>query len=243
MVTAWPDRRRWRQGHRGPQVGEGRGGNADEATGWPVQVEGDQEQQGDECGGEQHREHPAAEDREIEREQTQGDRGACHLQHQDRPWDPVVEAGHADGLQVDHLVEALDVQAWGAGGGRGLQGLSGQGPQLALELLAVGGGLAGRRSAGHRVRQPDAGVGVADQPLQRTGSNGLGQGLGPKIGGADGVGLLDHGSTACLIAPDGQRQPEGQDEPDDAEQGGLEDGQRLPQAVGSVALGPTQQQA
>jgi hypothetical protein len=46
-----------------------------------------------------------------------------------------------------------------------------------------------------------------------------------------------------LITPDGQRQPEGQNEPDDAEQCGLQDRQRLAQAVRPVALGPTQQQA
>jgi hypothetical protein len=94
-----------------------------------------------------------AQDGEVEGEQSQGDGGAGHLQHQDRTWDPVVEPGHADGLQVDHLVEALDVQPRGAGGGRGVQGLSGQGPQLALQLLAVGGGLTRGRAAGHRLRQ------------------------------------------------------------------------------------------
>jgi hypothetical protein len=61
--------------------------------GWPVQVEGDQEQQGDECGGEQHREHPTAEDRQVEPEQSKGDGRAGHL-----------------------------IQARGAGGGRGIQG-------------------------------------------------------------------------------------------------------------------------
>jgi hypothetical protein len=36
----------------------------------------------------------------------------------------LLSPGNANGLQVDHLVEALDVQGWDAGGGRGLQGVA-----------------------------------------------------------------------------------------------------------------------
>ena len=50
---------------------------------------------------------------EVEREQGDPHRGADHLEHENGAGHAVVEPCDSDTLRVDHLVQALDVQARG----------------------------------------------------------------------------------------------------------------------------------
>ena len=110
-----------------------------------------------------------------------------------------------------------------------------------MQALAIGDGQAGCRAPGDRVRETDARVGVTHEPLERTGSDGLGQKLGTEVGRTDGIGVLDDRRTARLVATDRQREAEGEDETDDAQQRRLQDRERLPQARREVPLPAAEQ--
>jgi hypothetical protein len=61
------------------------------------------------------------------------------LQPQDRGRHTIAQRGNANRPRVDHLVEGVDVEPRRAGGGRRIERLAGERPQLPLQLLAISG--------------------------------------------------------------------------------------------------------
>ena len=107
----------------------------------------------------------------------------------------------------------------------------------------MGDDLTGLGAAGHGERQADPRVRVVRQEREGATADGFGQGLRAQIGGADRVRLVDDRRTTSLVASHGQRESEGQDEPDDTEQGGLQDSERLAEIVLEVAERSTEDHA
>src|SRR6185503_6986868 len=97
-------------------------------------------------------------------------------------------------------------------------------------------------TAGDRVRQADARVRVANEQLEGIAALGFGQRLCPEVGRADRVGLVDDGRAPELVAPDGQREAEGQDETDDTQDRRLQRPDWLVEMVRSVTLAPSEHQ-
>ena len=61
--------------------------------------------------------------------------GAPHdLEHHHGARDAVAERRHTAGVGVDHLVQGLDVQTWSGAGGIVANGVTGKGPQVALQV-------------------------------------------------------------------------------------------------------------
>jgi hypothetical protein len=60
----------------------------------------------------------------------------------------------------------------------------------------------------------------------------LGQGLRPQIGRADCVCVVDDRGPPGVVATHGHREAEREDEPDETEERGLEDAERLAQGLG-----------
>ena len=76
----------------------------------PVEVECDQEEHRDERGGDQDADDAARENREVEGEQPEADRGAEDHDREHGCRDTVFQSRDLDGLHVDRLVEGLDVE-------------------------------------------------------------------------------------------------------------------------------------
>src|SRR4051794_34723375 len=107
--VVWCFRRR-RQGHRGAEGRERRRGNGDDAARRAVEIERhEQQQQHEGCSGE-HRDDSAPEDRDVEREQADGGRGAEYLERENGARYPVGERREARRLGVDRRVQAVDVE-------------------------------------------------------------------------------------------------------------------------------------
>ena len=123
--------------HRGTDVLEGRRRNGDEAAGGPVEVEGDEQHEADEHGGQHARQSSTAEDGEVHAEQGKRQGSAGDLDDEDGRGHSVGETGDSGDAGVEGLVERFDVQPWGAGLGRALQSLSSEVPELPLDLIAV----------------------------------------------------------------------------------------------------------
>jgi hypothetical protein len=73
--------------------------------------------------------------------------GAEHLEGQHPAGHTVVERGNVNGLLVDHVVEAVHVEARRAGDGRIVQRLPRETPESALQRAAVGSGTSLRGAA------------------------------------------------------------------------------------------------
>ena len=79
----------------------------------------------------------------------------------------------------------------------------------------------------HRLRQRDAGVAVSFQQLERLGAYRFGERLGAEVGGADRVRFEHDGVAAGLVAPDGHRQPEREQQGDETDERRLHDPERF----------------
>ena len=93
------------------------------------------------------------------------------------------------------------------------------------------------------MRETDARVGVAHEPFQRSGSDRLGQKLGPQVGRTDRIRVIDDRCAARLVTADRECEAEGKDQANDAQQRGLQDREWLPQARREVSLPATEQHA
>ena len=91
----------------------------------------------------------AAQDRQVDAEQAQRERGAEHLQREDLPGHPVAQRRYANGVHVDRLVQALDVEPGRTVDRSGIERLAAERPQFAEEHVALGDDLAGLRAVGH----------------------------------------------------------------------------------------------
>ena len=80
---------------------------------------------------------------------------------------------------------------------------------------------------GTDLAEQDALVRVPHQQRQRPAAHRLGQHLRAQVGCANRIRLIDDARAAILVAADGQRQPEGKDQADDAEQRTLQHGERF----------------
>jgi hypothetical protein len=81
------------------------------------------------------------------------------------------------------------------------------------------------------VRDPQRESRVLAEEVQRLGASRLADQLGAEVCGSDCIGLRDDGGTACLAPADGERQPEGKDQPDQAEERGLQNADRLAEGL------------
>ena len=81
------------------------------------------------------------------------------------------------------------------------------------------------------MRERQAGVRVLPEQLERAASHRLGQGLCAQVRGPDGVGVVDDGGPARVVAPDRQRQAKGEDQPNECEERPLHDPDRLTQRL------------
>ena len=167
---------------------------------------------------------------------------ADDLQHEDRARHAVVQRRGADGALVDHLVEALDIEARSCVLRRVVQRTAGECPEPALQLLPRAHGLVLCVAAGNGVREADAVIGVAAQRFERRGPHRFGECLGSQVGGSDRVALVDQRRAPGLVPPYRQREPERQDQPDEPEQCGMHRGERLAQGLGVVAHPPSEEQ-
>jgi hypothetical protein len=82
------------------------------------------------------------------------------------------------------------------------------------------------------VRQPERQIGGAPQEVERLRARGLRDQLRAEIRRADRVRLGDDRGPPRLVPPDGEAEAEGEDRPDQTEERGLEDADRLAQDVG-----------
>jgi hypothetical protein len=96
-----------------------------------------------------------------------------------------------------------------------------------MQCLSVGDGPLCVGARRHGLRQSDARVRVAHEPLEGAGPNRLRQELRAQVRRADRVRLVYDGGATRLVPPDGEGEPEGEDEPDEPEQRCLEDAERL----------------
>ena len=79
------------------------------------------------------------------------------------------------------------------------------------------------------LRDRERKVGVATEQVERPGSRRLRDELRAEIRRPDRIRLGDGGGATILVPSDGEREPEGQDQADDAEQRALQDAERLAQ--------------
>ena len=66
---------------------------------------------------------------------------------------------------------------------------------------------------------------------QRGRAHRLAQRLGSEVGRADRIGVVDHRGTARLVARHRHRQREGEQQPDERQERGLDDAERLAQRL------------
>lgn len=104
-------------------------------------------------------------------------------------------------------------------------------PERALQSVAVADRVASVRATRNRFGQADGRIRVAHEILEGARAHRLPQRLRAQVGGADRVRRLDHRRSPRVVAPDRQRQAEGEDESDETEQRRLEDTERLAQGV------------
>src|SRR6185295_1266726 len=79
------------------------------------------------------------------------------------------------------------------------------------------------------------GIGVALQQPHRLGSDRLRERLRTQIGRPDGVGFIHDRGASRLVPTDGHRESEGEDQRDEPDQRGLDDSERLPEPLPSIA--------
>ena len=176
-----------RERHRGAQRDQRRVGHRNEAAPGTVEVEGDQEQQAHEDGREQHGHEASAGDRQIEGEQAERNCCAEHLDHENRCGHAVREHRDADGLHVDHVVQAVHIEARRAVRGGPGERLASLAPQLALECVLVCDRRSLTLASRHGVREAEARVGVVDELGERLAPHRLPQSLRAQVRGADRV--------------------------------------------------------
>lgn len=142
-------------------------------------------------------------------------------------------------MTVDRLVQSLNIKSR-----RGVLGGSGHGssrsrPKVLLEALhGSHTGIEGRR-VGHRIAHLHGRIGVLPQEIEGLGPFGLDQQLSPQICGPDGIGLVHEQVPADLVAGHGHRQTEGQQKPDQTQQGPLDDPQGFPLVLGVCSASQT----
>ena len=102
-----------RQAHRRLLGEERRGRDPNEASRRPVEIERDEDEEADDDSGGGDRDEAPAEHGEVESQQAKRDRGAEQLEPEHRIGHAVVQPGEADGLLVDHVVQAVDVERAG----------------------------------------------------------------------------------------------------------------------------------
>ena len=182
------------------------------------------------AGGEQDGDDAAREHREIERQQRERDGGTDHLDERDRRRHAVVERRHARRLHVDHLVQALDVQAR-----RRLVGCASsawparrQSWRWSADSVAIARFASG--AAGHRGRARGSRRCTLVE-RQRAATNRLSQRLRPQVRRPDRVGVVHDGGAAGVVAADRHRQAEREDEADQRQECALDDAERLAQRL------------
>jgi hypothetical protein len=112
-----------------------------------------------------------------------------------------------------------------------LDGLTRKTPKSSLQHVL------GRDRALHRgavrdhVRNVERQVRVSREQGKRSGPGRLGEQLRSQVCRADRIRLGDDGSATILVAADGEREAEGEDEPDDAEQRALHGAERFAQRL------------
>jgi hypothetical protein len=109
----------------------------------------------------------------------------------------------------------------------GVQRLAGQAPEPLLDGALPRRRLLQRRRAGDLVGDADREVVVPPQERERPAALGLGDRLRAEVRRADRVRVVHDVGPPVLVAADGQRQPEGEDQPDHAEQRALQGSHRL----------------
>ncbi len=93
------------------------------------------------------------------------------------------------------------------------------------------------------MREADRQIAVLAEELERAAALGLRKELCPQVRGSDRVRLGDDRRTAVLVAADCEREPEGEDQADDAEQGRLQHAERLAQCLRVLSEVPAEQDA
>ena len=151
---------------------------------------------------------------------------------------PVGEAVLTAPLCVQGLVQGLEVQPRSGCGRCHADGVGRNSPQLTLELGAVGDGIEVGIAARNRLGDANAGIGESPEEIERLLPIGLGERLGPQIRRSYRVCFGHHGSASSLVALHGQAEAERDDEPHEADQGGLNHPERLAQAVRTTAEPP-----
>src|SRR5205823_5880942 len=102
-------------------------------------------------------------------------------------------------------------------------------PQPPLESSFGGSGAAHSRTTGYLLRNVDREVGIAGEQRERRRSSGFGDELSPEIARPDRVRFSHRRGTPVFVAADRERQAEGEDETDDAEECTLQDAERFSQ--------------
>ena len=88
---------------------------------------------------------------------------------------------------VDHVVEAFQVQPWCTVAGAGVEALTSQTPETALQLPLLRGGCADGWTSRYLVRHANREVVVAPEERERGGALRLGERLRSEVRGADRV--------------------------------------------------------
>ena len=201
---------------------EGRRGDRDQAAGRSVEVEGDENEEGDDDCGEDDGNEPPAENRDVEREHAQRERSSEQLEQEHRVRGMVVQPGESHSLLVDHRVQAVEVESRRAVAGTAVYYLTREPPELLLKPVLFGSGCAKRRAARFLVGDADRKVVVAAQERERATALGLADRLRAEVGGADRVRVAHDVGAAVLVAANGEREAEGEDEADKPEERSLE---------------------
>jgi hypothetical protein len=100
-------------------------------------------------------------------------------------------------------------------------------PQRALNLALRVGRPPHRGAARDVAREAQSQGDVVPKLRERLGSLGLAQRLRPQVRRPDRVGVVDDGVASVLVPFDRERQPERQNQTDDAEDRALDDAERL----------------
>ena len=143
-----------------------------------------------------------AEHGEVESEEAQRDSGAQQLEPQHCIGHAVVQPGEPDGLLVDHVVQAVDVQARGGVARMRVETFAGQTPQGALKSSLLRRCGPDGRAAGDLVRDADRQIVVAAQARERAAALRLCDRLSPQVRRADRVCVGHDVRTAVLVSAD-----------------------------------------
>ena len=189
-----------------PSRRESRGWDLDQTPRRAVEVESDEHAKADDRCSHNDGDQALTEHREVESEEAERDRRTEEFEPEHRVGHAIVQPGESNGLVVDHVVEAFQVQPGCAVAGAGVQALTRETPETALQLPLLRGSCADRRTAGDLVRDSNREVVVAPKERERRRALGLGDRLRPQVRGADRVRVGNDISATILIAANSERE-------------------------------------